>query len=117
MNFGARPQLWKLVGLEVIAVDRQGELKPDHCANRIFACVREIKRGLRFFLHSLSLPPSPLSLYLILAVSSRLLYGKQEDMAAGETQLYAKVSNKFKGRSTPSLLDPLLALGFPTHTA
>ncbi|XP_031204013.1 ubiquitin-associated and SH3 domain-containing protein A isoform X2 [Mastomys coucha] len=38
-------------------------------------------------------------------------------MAAGETQLYAKVSNKLKGRSTPSLLDPLLAMGFPTHTA
>ncbi|XP_005375881.1 PREDICTED: ubiquitin-associated and SH3 domain-containing protein A [Chinchilla lanigera] len=38
-------------------------------------------------------------------------------MAAGETQLYAKVSNKLKGRSTPSLLDPLLALGFPAHTA
>ncbi|XP_004842497.1 ubiquitin-associated and SH3 domain-containing protein A isoform X2 [Heterocephalus glaber] len=38
-------------------------------------------------------------------------------MAAGETQLYAKISNKLKGRSTPSLLDPLLALGFPAHTA
>uniref|UniRef100_H0VNQ5 Ubiquitin-associated and SH3 domain-containing protein A n=1 Tax=Cavia porcellus TaxID=10141 RepID=H0VNQ5_CAVPO len=38
-------------------------------------------------------------------------------MAAGETQLYAKVSNKLKGHSTPSLLDPLLALGFPAHTA
>ncbi|XP_003798118.1 ubiquitin-associated and SH3 domain-containing protein A isoform X1 [Otolemur garnettii] len=38
-------------------------------------------------------------------------------MAAGETHLYAKVSNKLKGRSTPSLLDPLLAMGFPAHTA
>ncbi|XP_012882864.1 PREDICTED: ubiquitin-associated and SH3 domain-containing protein A isoform X2 [Dipodomys ordii] len=38
-------------------------------------------------------------------------------MAAGETQLYAKVSNKLKGRSPPSLLDPLLAMGFPAHTA
>nr|XP_042121773.1 ubiquitin-associated and SH3 domain-containing protein A isoform X1 [Peromyscus maniculatus bairdii] len=38
-------------------------------------------------------------------------------MAAGETQLYAKVSNKLKGRNTSSLLDPLLAMGFPTHTA
>ncbi|XP_008708419.2 ubiquitin-associated and SH3 domain-containing protein A isoform X1 [Ursus americanus] len=38
-------------------------------------------------------------------------------MAAGETQLYAKVSNKHKGRSTPSLLDPLLGMGFPAHTA
>ncbi|XP_027785153.2 ubiquitin-associated and SH3 domain-containing protein A isoform X1 [Marmota flaviventris] len=38
-------------------------------------------------------------------------------MAAGETQLYAKVSNKLKGRSTPSLLDPLLAMGVPAHTA
>nr|XP_008533514.1 PREDICTED: ubiquitin-associated and SH3 domain-containing protein A isoform X1 [Equus przewalskii] len=37
-------------------------------------------------------------------------------MAAGETQLYAKVSNKLKGRSTPSLLDSLLGMGFPAHT-
>nr|XP_045006937.1 ubiquitin-associated and SH3 domain-containing protein A isoform X2 [Jaculus jaculus] len=38
-------------------------------------------------------------------------------MATGETQLYAKVSSKHKGRSsTPSLLDPLLAMGFPVHT-
>ncbi|PNJ42449.1 UBASH3A isoform 6 [Pongo abelii] len=38
-------------------------------------------------------------------------------MAAGETQLYAKVSNKLKGRSSPLLLEPLLAMGFPVHTA
>ncbi|XP_008068373.1 ubiquitin-associated and SH3 domain-containing protein A isoform X2 [Carlito syrichta] len=38
-------------------------------------------------------------------------------MAAGETQLYAKVSSKLKGRSNPSLLDPLLAMGFPMHSA
>ncbi|XP_024614009.1 ubiquitin-associated and SH3 domain-containing protein A [Neophocaena asiaeorientalis asiaeorientalis] len=38
-------------------------------------------------------------------------------MAAGETQIYAKVSNKLKGRSTTSLLDPLLGMGFPAHTA
>ncbi|XP_020041436.2 ubiquitin-associated and SH3 domain-containing protein A isoform X1 [Castor canadensis] len=38
-------------------------------------------------------------------------------MAAGETQLYAKVSNKLKSRSASSLLDPLLAMGFPAHTA
>ncbi|XP_062970257.1 ubiquitin-associated and SH3 domain-containing protein A isoform X2 [Cynocephalus volans] len=38
-------------------------------------------------------------------------------MAAGETQLYAKVSNKLKGRRAPSILDPLLAMGFPAHTA
>ncbi|KAK2506760.1 hypothetical protein MC885_015046 [Smutsia gigantea] len=38
-------------------------------------------------------------------------------MAAGETQLYAKVSNRLKGPSTPSLLDSLLGLGFPVHTA
>ncbi|XP_007113544.1 ubiquitin-associated and SH3 domain-containing protein A [Physeter macrocephalus] len=37
-------------------------------------------------------------------------------MAAGETQIYA-VSNKLKGRSTTSLLDPLLGMGFPAHTA
>ncbi|KAL4833706.1 hypothetical protein H8958_004823 [Nasalis larvatus] len=42
---------------------------------------------------------------------------RQEEMAAGETQLYAKVSNKLKGRSTPLLLEPLLAMGFPVHTA
>ncbi|XP_049730889.1 ubiquitin-associated and SH3 domain-containing protein A isoform X6 [Loxodonta africana] len=38
-------------------------------------------------------------------------------MAAGETQLYAKVSNKLKSRSTSSLLEPLVAMGFPAHTA
>ncbi|XP_040842590.1 ubiquitin-associated and SH3 domain-containing protein A isoform X1 [Ochotona curzoniae] len=39
-------------------------------------------------------------------------------MATGEMQLYAQVSGKAKGRSTPSsLLDPLLAMGFPVHTA
>ncbi|KAL2805462.1 ubiquitin-associated and SH3 domain-containing protein A isoform 2 [Daubentonia madagascariensis] len=38
-------------------------------------------------------------------------------MAAGDTPLYAQVSNKLKGRSTPSLLDPLLAVGFPAHSA
>ncbi|XP_058379393.1 ubiquitin-associated and SH3 domain-containing protein A isoform X1 [Diceros bicornis minor] len=38
-------------------------------------------------------------------------------MAAGETQLYAKISNKLKGRSTPALLDSLLGMGFPAHTA
>ncbi|XP_008825635.1 ubiquitin-associated and SH3 domain-containing protein A [Nannospalax galili] len=38
-------------------------------------------------------------------------------MATGETPLYAKVASKLKGRSTPSLLEPLLALGFPAHTA
>ncbi|XP_048202463.1 ubiquitin-associated and SH3 domain-containing protein A [Perognathus longimembris pacificus] len=36
-------------------------------------------------------------------------------MAAGDTQLYAKVSSRLKGRSPPSLLDPLLAMGFPVH--
>lgn len=38
-------------------------------------------------------------------------------MAAGETQVYAKVNSKLKGRSTTSLLDPLLGMGFPAHTA
>lgn len=38
-------------------------------------------------------------------------------MAAAETQLYAKVSNKTRGRSEPSLLDALLEMGFPAHTA
>lgn len=86
------------------------------CKQDIRLCQKDQKR-LEVFLHSLSLPPSPLSLYLVLAVSRRLLPRKQEDMAAGETQLYAKVSNKLKGRNTSSILDPLLAMGFPTHTA
>ncbi|KAL4681814.1 hypothetical protein H8959_007291 [Pygathrix nigripes] len=51
-----------------------------------------------------------------LPLASFLAY-RQEEMAAGETQLYAKVSNKLKGRSTPLLLEPLLAMGFPVHTA
>ncbi|XP_064332303.1 ubiquitin-associated and SH3 domain-containing protein A isoform X1 [Camelus dromedarius] len=38
-------------------------------------------------------------------------------MATGETQLYAKVFNKLRGRSVPSLLEPLLGMGFPAHTA
>ncbi|XP_037687266.1 ubiquitin-associated and SH3 domain-containing protein A isoform X2 [Choloepus didactylus] len=38
-------------------------------------------------------------------------------MAAGEAQLYAKVSSKLKGRSSPPALEALLALGFPAHTA
>lgn len=86
------------------------------CKQDIRLCQKD-QTSLEVFLHSLSLPPSPPSLYLVLAVSRRLLPSKQEDMAAGETQLYAKVSNKLKGRNTSSLLDPLLAMGFPTHTA
>lgn len=113
----ARPQLWKPVGLENIGCGPAGRIEAGSlCKQDIRLCQRDQKR-LEVFLHSLSLPPSPLSLYLILAVSRRLVYGKQEGMAAGETQLYAKVSNKLKGRSPSSLLDPLLALGFPTHTA
>ncbi|XP_066222013.1 ubiquitin-associated and SH3 domain-containing protein A isoform X2 [Saccopteryx leptura] len=38
-------------------------------------------------------------------------------MAAGETQVYAKVNNKLKGHRAASLLDPLLGMGFPAHTA
>ncbi|XP_036303344.1 ubiquitin-associated and SH3 domain-containing protein A isoform X2 [Pipistrellus kuhlii] len=38
-------------------------------------------------------------------------------MAAGETQVYAKVNSKLKARSATSLLDPLLGMGFPAHTA
>ncbi|XP_038616057.1 ubiquitin-associated and SH3 domain-containing protein A [Tachyglossus aculeatus] len=38
-------------------------------------------------------------------------------MATAELQLYAKVSNKLKSRSSFPLLDSLLALGFPAHTA
>lgn len=38
-------------------------------------------------------------------------------MAAGETHVYAKVNSRLKGRSAASLLDPLLAMGFPVHTA
>ncbi|NXC13151.1 UBS3A protein, partial [Corythaeola cristata] len=38
-------------------------------------------------------------------------------MAVAETQLYAKVSNKHRRKSTSALLEPLLAKGFPAHTA
>ncbi|XP_017939501.1 ubiquitin-associated and SH3 domain-containing protein A [Manacus vitellinus] len=38
-------------------------------------------------------------------------------MAVAETQLYAKVSNKHRSRSTSALLESLLAKGFPAHTA
>ncbi|NWS81134.1 UBS3A protein, partial [Toxostoma redivivum] len=38
-------------------------------------------------------------------------------MAVAEAQLYAKVSNKPRGRSTSALLEPLLAKGFPAHIA
>ncbi|XP_061485445.1 ubiquitin-associated and SH3 domain-containing protein A [Rhineura floridana] len=38
-------------------------------------------------------------------------------MAEAKTPLYAKVLNKYKYRSTQSLLEPLLAAGFPVHTA
>ncbi|XP_062982655.1 ubiquitin-associated and SH3 domain-containing protein A [Elgaria multicarinata webbii] len=38
-------------------------------------------------------------------------------MAAPEVQLYTKVLNKNKNRSTQSLLEPLLASGFSVHTA
>ncbi|XP_039224849.1 ubiquitin-associated and SH3 domain-containing protein A isoform X1 [Crotalus tigris] len=38
-------------------------------------------------------------------------------MAAAETQLYSKVLNKRKNRSTNSLMEPLLATGFSVHTA
>ncbi|XP_055975616.1 ubiquitin-associated and SH3 domain-containing protein A [Sorex fumeus] len=38
-------------------------------------------------------------------------------MAAAEPQLYAKVSNKHRRRGSSSLLDTLLAMGFPAHTA
>lgn len=55
--------------------------------------------------------PLLLWLYLLISVC------RQEEMAAGETQVYAKVHSKLKGRSTTSLLDPLLGMGFPAHTA
>ncbi|XP_064008239.1 ubiquitin-associated and SH3 domain-containing protein A [Pogoniulus pusillus] len=38
-------------------------------------------------------------------------------MAVSETQLYAKVSNKHRSKSTSLLLESLLAKGFPAHTA
>ncbi|XP_009677805.1 ubiquitin-associated and SH3 domain-containing protein A [Struthio camelus] len=38
-------------------------------------------------------------------------------MAVAETQLYAKVSNKHRNKSTSSLLESLLAKGFPAHIA
>lgn len=73
----------------------------------------ERSKGLEVFLHTLRQPCLSASLWLYLFISVH----RQEEMAAGETQLYAKVSNKHKGRSTPSLLDPLLGMGFPAHTA
>ncbi|NXP27776.1 UBS3A protein, partial [Scytalopus superciliaris] len=38
-------------------------------------------------------------------------------MALPETQLYAKVSNKHRSKSTSALLESLLAKGFPAHIA
>ncbi|NXM32228.1 UBS3A protein, partial [Oxyruncus cristatus] len=38
-------------------------------------------------------------------------------MAVAETQLYAKVSNKHRSKSTSALLESLLAKGFPAHVA
>ncbi|CAI5772498.1 ubiquitin-associated and SH3 domain-containing protein A [Podarcis lilfordi] len=38
-------------------------------------------------------------------------------MAEAETPLYAKILNKYKNRTTQSLLEPLLAAEFPVHTA
>ncbi|NWV86115.1 UBS3A protein, partial [Dasyornis broadbenti] len=38
-------------------------------------------------------------------------------MAVAEAQLYAKVANKHRSRSTSALLEPLLAKGFPAHIA
>uniref|UniRef100_A0A8C4UNU4 Ubiquitin associated and SH3 domain containing A n=1 Tax=Falco tinnunculus TaxID=100819 RepID=A0A8C4UNU4_FALTI len=38
-------------------------------------------------------------------------------MAVAETQLYAKVSNKHRSKSTSALLESLLAKGFPAHIA
>ncbi|KAI1241484.1 hypothetical protein IHE44_0004957 [Lamprotornis superbus] len=43
--------------------------------------------------------------------------GAHAGMAVAEAQLYAKVSNKHRGRSTSALLEPLLAKGFPAHIA
>ncbi|KFR08482.1 Ubiquitin-associated and SH3 domain-containing protein A [Opisthocomus hoazin] len=38
-------------------------------------------------------------------------------MAVAETQLFAKVSNKHRSKSTSALLEPLLDKGFPAHIA
>ncbi|NWU06338.1 UBS3A protein, partial [Cephalopterus ornatus] len=38
-------------------------------------------------------------------------------MAVAETQLYAKVANKHRSKSTSALLESLLAKGFPAHIA
>ena len=75
----------------------------------------ERSKGLEVFLDTLRQPRLSLSLSLVLSI--HFCPQRQEEMAAGETQLYAKVSNKHKGRSTPSLLDTLLGMGFPAHTA
>lgn len=80
-------------------------------ANRILAFVRQITKGLRFLFSASGSLPLPLRLYLLRSVCG------QEEMAAGETQLYAKVTSKLKGRSSSALLEPLLDMGFPAHTA
>ncbi|XP_020639627.3 ubiquitin-associated and SH3 domain-containing protein A [Pogona vitticeps] len=38
-------------------------------------------------------------------------------MAVADVHLYTKVLSKYKNRSTQSLLEPLMATGFPVHTA
>uniref|UniRef100_A0A663N5L6 Uncharacterized protein n=2 Tax=Athene cunicularia TaxID=194338 RepID=A0A663N5L6_ATHCN len=38
-------------------------------------------------------------------------------MAVAETQLYAKVSNKHRSKSSSALLESLLTKGFPAHIA
>lgn len=82
------------------------------CKQDISFCQRD-QNGLEVFLHTLSLACVCLSLWLYLFISVH----RQEEMAAGETQLYAKVSNKLKVRGPSSLLEPLLGMGFPVHTA
>lgn len=66
-----------------------------------------------------SLPPSlTLSFHLQISVSTQhRVRRRAEEMAVAETQLYAKVSNKHRSKSTSSLLESLLAKGFPAHIA
>ncbi|KAJ7320601.1 hypothetical protein JRQ81_020112 [Phrynocephalus forsythii] len=42
---------------------------------------------------------------------------RKEEMAVADLHIYTKVLNKYKNRSTQSLLEPLMAAGFPVHTA
>lgn len=65
----------------------------------------------------LSTQPLHLHSFVLCTFFDVLSLKRQEEMAEAEVQVYAKVLNKYKNRSTQTLLEPLLAAGFPAHTA